>query len=150
MNEQEAAKQSAKDYLSQAYHIEQRIHSKLSQVQSLRALASRATATFSETLGNTSSNSQGMEDFLLKALDLEKEIHKDLIALMDLKQELVNCIKCVANPELQTLLELRYLCYESWREIAVKMRYDIRHVHRLHGRALQEVERIFKTCHEMS
>lgn len=36
---------SAKDYLSQAYRIDQRINSKLEQVQSLRNLAEKASAT---------------------------------------------------------------------------------------------------------
>ena len=36
---------TVKEYLSQAYRIDQRINSKLEQVASLRALATKATST---------------------------------------------------------------------------------------------------------
>ena len=36
---------TAKEYLSQAYRIDQRVNSKLRQVDSLRDLATRATST---------------------------------------------------------------------------------------------------------
>jgi len=150
MNEQQEPILTAKEYLSQAYRIDQRINSKISQVQSLRDLAARATATLSDMPRNASHNFHRMEDFLIKAMDLESEINADLTALIDLKHEVVTIIKCVESPELQTLLELRYLCYETWEEIAVEMHYDIRHVHRLHGRALNEVEAIRRSCHQMS
>jgi hypothetical protein len=39
---------SAKDFLSQAYRIDQRINSKIEQVQSLRDLVAKATATLSD------------------------------------------------------------------------------------------------------
>ena len=80
-------------------------------------------------------------------IDLESEIFTDLQSLIDLKREVMTIIKCVESPELQQLLELRYLCCKPWEQIAVGMDYDIRHVQRLHGRALNEVETIRKTCH---
>lgn len=40
---------TVKEYLSQAYRIDQRINSKLEQVASLRALATKATSTLSDT-----------------------------------------------------------------------------------------------------
>ena len=41
-------KLSAKDYLSQAYRIDQRINSKLEQVMKLRESVTKATATLSD------------------------------------------------------------------------------------------------------
>lgn len=149
MNEHEKTL-TAKEYLSQTYRIDQRITSKISQVQSLRELAAKATTTLSDIPRSSSSNHHRMEDFIAKALDLESEINADLQHLIDLKHEVVTIIKCVESPELQTLLELRYLCFRTWEQIAVELYYDIRHVHRLHGRALNEVETIRRSCHEMS
>lgn len=133
---------TAKDYLSQAYRIDQRINSKLEQVQSLRDLAEKASATLSDMPRNPSLNIHRMQDFLAKALDLESEINTDLCRLIDTKREIVTVIKCVENRELQTLLELRYLCFKTWEQIAVELHFDLRWVHRLHNRALNEVESI--------
>lgn len=138
---------SAKEYLSQAYRIDQRINSKLELVQSLRDLAEKATATLSDTPPSGTRNFHRMEDVIVKMLDLEDEINADLQHLIDLKHEVVTIIKCVESPELQTLLELRYLCFRTWEQIAVEMHYDIRHVHRLHSRALNEVDAIRRSCH---
>lgn len=133
---------TAKDYLSQAYRIDQRINSKLEQVQSLRDLAEKASATLSDMPRNPSLNIHRMQDFIAKALDLESEINTDLCRLIDTKREIVTVIKCVENRELQTLLELRYLCFKTWEQIAVELHFDLRWVHRLHNRALNEVESI--------
>lgn len=135
-------KLTAKEYLSQAYRIDQRINSKLEQVKSLRELATEATATLSDMPRSQSPNFHRMEDFIAKALDLESEINADLKTLIDLKREVVTIIKCVERTELQTILEMRYLCFETWEEIAVALHYDLRHIHRLHGRALEEVDLI--------
>lgn len=138
---------SAKDYLSQAYRIDQRINSKIEQVQSLRDLAEKASATFSDVPPSGTRNFHRMEDVICKMIDLESEIKADLQALLDLKHEVVTIIKCVEHPELQTLLELRYLCFKTWEQIAVELYYDLRHVHRLHSRALNEVDAIRRSCH---
>lgn len=135
-------KLTAKEYLSQAYRIDQRINSKILQVQSLHDLATKASATVSDMPRSASPNHHRMEDFITKALDLESEINADLKELIDLKREVVTVIKCVERTELQTILEMRYLCFETWEEIAVALHYDLRHIHRLHGRALTEVETI--------
>ena len=133
-----------KEYLSQAYRIDQRINSKLEQVQSLRELAVKATSTLSDTYNSSGSgNKQKMEGVIVKIIDLENEIDEEIDKLIDLKQEIVSLIKQVKNPEYQTLLELRYLCFRTWEQIAVEMSYDLSWVHRLHKKALRKI----KTSH---
>jgi seryl-tRNA synthetase len=133
-------KLSAKDYLSQAYRIDQRINSKIEQIQSLRALAEKATATLTNAPKSGNRNIHRMEDIIAKMVDMESEINADMNRLVDLKHEIVTFIKYVESVELQTLLELRYLSFKTWEQISVEMNFDRRHVTRLHGRALQEVE----------
>jgi hypothetical protein len=134
---------SAKDYLSQAYRIDQRINAKIEQVQSLRELTMKATATLSDTPpSNGTRNVHRMEDIIAKMVDLEAEINADLNRLIDLKHEIITVVKCVQDPELQTLLELRYLCFKTWEEIAVAINWSIRQVYYMHGESLREVEKI--------
>ena len=129
---------TTKEYLSQAYRIDQRINSKLEQVASLRALATKATSTISDNLPSGSQNVQAMEDIIVKIIDLENEINKDIGTLVDLRREIVGVIKRISNPEYQTLLELRYLCFYSWEKVAVEMEYDLRYVHKLHKKAMEQ------------
>ena len=44
---------TAREYLSQAYHIDQRINSKIEQVASLRDLSFKATATLTDMPGGS-------------------------------------------------------------------------------------------------
>ena len=132
-----------KEYLSQAYRIDQRINSKLEQVSSLRELAVKATSTLSDTYSSGNGNKQKIEGVIVKIIDLEHEIDEEIDRLVDLKQEIVSLIKKVKNPEYQTLLELRYLNFKTWEQIATEMHYSIQHTFRIHDKALSLL-RIFK------
>lgn len=130
---------TTKEYLSQAYRIDQRINSKLEQIVSLRELATKATSTLSDTPPSGSRNVHSMEGIIVKMVDLENEINKDIDTLVDLKREFVFIIKKINNPEYQTLLELRYLCFKTWEQIAVEMGYSLQHIFRIHDKALRNI-----------
>ena len=130
---------TTKEYLSQAHRIDQRINSKLEQVRSLRSLAEKATSTLSDTKVSGAPNVTRMQDIITKMVDLETEINTDIDTLVDLKREISTAIKQVDNLEHQTLLELRYLCFMRWEEIAVQMTYSSQHMFRLHDDALKAV-----------
>jgi hypothetical protein len=66
-----------------------------------------------------------MADAVAKIVDLQAEINRDIDELVDLKKEISSIIKAVPSPELQTLLEKRYLCFQSWEIIAVDMGYSM-------------------------
>ena len=137
----------AKEYLGQAYRIDQRINSKLEQAASLRELAAKATSTLTDMPKSASHNVHSMDGLIAKLIDLETQINNDIDALVDLKRDIVMIIKIVEKPEYQTLLEMRYLCFKTWEQIAVEMAYDLRYIHKLHGRALEEVQIIYDLGH---
>ena len=122
---------TAKEYLGQAYRIDQRINSKMEQIASLNLLASKATTVFSDMPGNSTRNIHRMEDVIIKIVDME--------SLVDLKKEIAGVIHGVSNLEYQTLLELRYLCFKTWEQIAVQMGYGIDNIYKMHHKALREV-----------
>ena len=130
----------AKEYLSQAYRLDQRIDAKIEQVMSLRNLAAKATSTLSDAMPSGTRNVHRMEDIIMRIIDLENEINADIDALVALKREIVSTIKSVPNLEYQILLELRYLCFKPWEQIAVEMGYGIDNVFRLHQKALKDLE----------
>lgn len=130
---------TAKEYLGQAYRLDQRINSKIAQVASLNDLATKCSTAMTGMPHNPSGSQHSMADTIDKIVDLQREINQDIDALVDLKREMVQVIKAVKNREYQTLLEMRYLCFETWEQIAVAMRYSTRNVYKLHDLALEEV-----------
>lgn len=135
---------TAKDFLSQAYRIDQRINSKLEQVQSLRELAAKASATLTDIPWSGTRNVHSMESIITKMVDLEAEINNDINRLVDHKRKMVTVIKKIENPEYQTLLELRYLCFKTWEQIAVNMHYTIQNAFKIHGKALACVDALIR------
>ena len=130
---------TARDYLSQAYRLDQRINSKLEQVECLNGLATKVSSTLTGMPKNPNHATSTMADTVTKIIALQAEINNDIERLVDLKREMVAVIKAVANTERQTLLELRYLCFKTWEQIAVEMDYTVRNVHLLHKEALKAV-----------
>ncbi len=130
---------TAKEYLGQAYRIDQRINSKMEQIASLNLLAQKATTVFGAAPTGGTRNVHRMEDVIIKIVDMESEINADIDRLVDLKKEIADVIHRVSNLEYQTLLELRYLCFKTWEQIAVQMGYGIDNVYKMHHKALREV-----------
>lgn len=130
---------TVKEYLNQAYRLDQRIDSKLAQVAALRDLTTKVTATMTDMPGSASPNVHRTQDIIVKIVDLENEINADIDRLVDLKREMVTVIKKVNNLEYQTLLELRFLCFKTWEQIAVDMGYSIQHIYRLRDKAMELV-----------
>ena len=137
MNKHQTA---AKKYLSQAFGLNQRIESKLGQIEELHDLATKATVTYSDMPKNPNRGHSRMEDCICKIIDLESEINQDMIQLVELKKDILGRIKAVESTELQTVLELRYLSYMRWEEIAIELGYGIDNVFRLHRNALDEIK----------
>ena len=130
---------TAKEYLSQAFHIDQRISSKLSQVMRLREAATNCTATLSDMPRPDSPSRQQMTDTICKIVDLEREINEDIDRLVDLKAEARRTINAVSDPDQQLILELRYLCSKPWNEIMTALGYSEPTIYRLHGEALKKI-----------
>ena len=107
-----------------------------------RDVYKRQTATYSDMPGSETRNLPRMEDAILSIIELEAEINEDICKLVQTKKDIVHKIKAVQNTEYQTLLELRYLCFKSWEQIAVDMGYELRWLYRLHHRALDAVTEI--------
>ncbi len=127
---------TAKEYLNQAYRIDQRINSKLEQVASLRDLLTRTSSTLSDMPRNPNKGASKTEDIIVKIVDIENEIKEDIDKLLTLKQGIMQTIKSVEPVEYQMLLELRYLCFKTWEEIAVELGYSIQHTYRIRDKAI--------------
>ena len=78
------------------------------------------------------------------------EVNAAIDALVDLKQNVYATIQKVEKPEYQFLLEMRYLCFKTWAEIADQMHLEEHYVFRVHGQALREVEKILQRDKEDS
>ena len=127
---------TAKEFLEQVRYVDRAIDSKLEQVQKLREETTKATLVVSDMPRSSSPNPQRLEDTILKIIDLEHEINRDIDRLVDMKKGTRVSINDMANPDERLVLELRYLCYKTWPEITDEMGCGESNIYRIHGLAL--------------
>ena len=135
----------AKEYLQQARFLDNRINSKIQQIESLNDLAASCSAAISDMPRNPNRGGSRMADAVIKIISLQEELNQDINALVELKREIMGVIKAVPNAEYQILLEKRYLCFISWEQIAVDLNYSIQHIYRMHDAALKEIDCILES-----
>ena len=131
---------TAKEYLSQAYRLDEQITSKINVLDSLNELARKSTAVMTGMPGSPNRDKQTMESTICKIIDLQAEINKDIDTLVDLKAEILSVINAVENIDYRLLLHKRYIENMSWPEIAVDLNVGMRRMYYLHDQALLCVE----------
>ena len=133
---------TAKEYLNQAKTLDQRINVKLDRVSRLRAMTQKITASLDGEQVSRTRNVTSLEDAIIRLMEEEESLNAAIDRLVDLKREVSGVLKQIDDTDCQLLLELRYLCYRSWEDIAEVMHMHIRTVYKVHGRALLKVEAI--------
>lgn len=137
-------KMTAREYLEQAYRLNERIDCKLTQLSQLKDMATNITSNLSDVCVQKTHNDHKLEDTIVKIVEQEKEINAEIDAMVDLKDEIKRTIEKVPSVEQRLVLEERYLCFRSWEKIATHMSYGIRWVYKIHGKALATVEKILE------
>ena len=98
---------TAKEYLGQAFRLDQRINSKLSVLSSLKDMATRTTGMIGDETVSHTRNVHRLQDIIAKIVDAENEVNESIDLLVDLKREITSLIGLVENPSCQIVLEYR-------------------------------------------
>lgn len=86
-----------------------------------------------------SRNGNRQEDLIIRIMDLEKEITKDIDDLIREKQRAKLVIDKLDGPY-RLVMSMRYLECMKWEEIAYRIGYSIQAIYKIHGQALKRVE----------
>ncbi len=131
---------SPKEYLQQAYRIEQEI--KLNNellLQTYSSLCGKGI-TYETDGSQRNPNGNSVERNLLQAAEYEERINAAIKELMQKRLEIEKVIDAVPDAVLREILKRRYLLYQKWDKIAEEMNRDLRWVYRLHSKALQKID----------
>ena len=133
---------TAKEFLTQAYRIEDRIASLKRQ---LEAIYSPRGQTYNNIGGKASENVSITEQQGLKAIELEEKLRTEIERLECVQLDVYNAINGLSNINEQLVLRYRYIelthdgKQPSWEIIAYKMHYSTMQTIRLHGKALEHL-----------
>ena len=131
---------TAKEYLSQARYLDARINTKIKQLEALNTLATSATSVLTGMPHSPNKARSKMADIVDKIVDLQAEINRDIDALVDLKGEMRSKLEMVPAEDYKAILEMRYLCFMSWEQIASNLGLSVPYTYKLHDRALKGFE----------
>ena len=131
---------TAKEFL-QRFNVLQRIaDSRLDQIMKLQSTAKRTTSAMRDTPIGKQTDVSRVESSVADIHDLTVQFADDLARAMTARTEIVEAISQVKNDDERYLLELRYVCRDSWETIAKKMNFSLDHVFTLHRQALKKNE----------
>ena len=131
---------TAKEYLSQARYLDARINTKIKQLEALNTLATSATSVLTGMPHSPNKATSKMADIVDKIVDLQAEINRDIDALVDLKGEMRSKLEMLPAEDYKAILEMRYLCFMSWEQIASNLGLSVPYTYKLHDRALKGFE----------
>ena len=81
-------------------------------------------------------------------VDLEREYDKARTLCRNKRKEVEFVINLLENYQEKIVLEMRYLNYYDWQEIAIQLNYSERMIYKLHGSALFHLMEINKQAEE--
>lgn len=134
-----------KEYLNQVRFLDIKINNKLKEVENLKEMAlTLKSSSFEEKVQISKESGDSIGESIARVIDLEREITNDIDNLIAIKKVVIETIDSIGDSECIDLLYKRYINYSTWEQIAVDMKYTIRNIYNIHGRAL---ELINKTLH---
>lgn len=134
----------AQAFLGRAYKLDTKINVKLEQLEHYRSLAYKVTGTLKQDKISSGTQKSSLEDAIIKIVMEEEELNAAIDRFVNVKREISGVIELLGNDDEQILLELRYLCFNTWEQIAVKMNYGMSNVFRVHRNAIGNIEGILE------
>ena len=132
---------TAKEYLRQAYRLDQKINSDLEEVAALREMAGTVPSPqLGERVQTSRKGDAPFVRCLEKIMALEEKINAEIDLLVDLKKEIRTVITTVEDTDERMVLKYRYVHNYTWEQIGNELHADARTVRRWHGAALMHVK----------
>ena len=132
---------NAKQYLRQAYRLDQKINSDLAELSRLREMAaSIGSPDFEEHYNPNCPTEAPFVKALEKVWEMQEKINAEVDMLVNLKEQIRMAIDKVENPDEQMVLRYRYIHNYTWEQIGDALYADESTIRRWHGRALQHIE----------
>ena len=133
---------TAKGYLNQLIAMDNAINRKQQRLATLRDVAMNTTPNYADEAVQRTREKNPLENIMSKIVDLDREIDEDIDALVDFKAEVWEKLDKIADERYKRILWLRYADRKTWRYIALELNFTIRYIHKMHLKALAELDKI--------
>jgi len=136
-------KSKAQLYLERIEGLNDDIENKLAEIRQWNDIALCITTNAEGERVQSSGNPQKMANAMDKVVDCKREANEMIDALIDYKQEVINTIKLLNATE-SNVLHKRYIQGMTYDEIGASKRKTKSWATTVHGRALQNLNKILE------
>ena len=140
---------SVQHYLRSAWYYQKKADFLNEKIMVLRAKATKMTTSFQDvpTFGGFEDHRQQV---IAEMVDLEREYGKSMMMCRNKAKEIEFVIGLLENHQEKIVLEMRYLHYDNWVDIAFNLNYSVQMIYKIHGRALINLLKINKQAEQTS
>lgn len=132
-----------KQYLGQISRLDRMIKNKMTELSQYKDLIYGLSGVVNEERVQKSPDFDKMTGKVAKVLKIESKIDELIDEYVDKKNLIISQIDSIENEIYYEILFARYIEKKTFEKIADEMMYSWRQIIRLHGKALQEFEKIY-------
>lgn len=139
----------AQHYLRSAWYYQKKADFLNDKIETLRSKAEKMTSSFQDvpTFGGFEDHRQQV---IADMVDLEREYKKTMLMCRNKAKEIEFVIGLLENYQEKIVLEMRYLHYDNWLDIAFNLNYSVQMIYKLHGRALINLLKVNRQAEQTS
>jgi DNA-directed RNA polymerase specialized sigma24 family protein len=133
----------AKDYLMQVRFLNRKIRRLQQDIENLKLKSENTGSASMETeLVKASKNLESFSKHVVDAVAKEQELRETIQKLDEKKQEVIDVIENVSNPDIYEVLYMHYIQEYKWIEISERLEFSYSWVHELNNKGLDEIQTI--------
>ena len=131
---------TAKEYLRQAYRLDNRIKSDIEEMGRLREMAKSVSSPCLEERHNPNRPTEApFTQCVIRLTELEQAINAEIDRFVALKEQMRSVIDTVKDKDERMTLRYRYIHNMTWEKIGDELNADKSSVRRWHDSAIQHV-----------
>lgn len=131
-------KEELKEKLKGALYAQRTLEGELDKLQELRSIAQKITPAYSQAPGGSGSG-QALENSIAKIIEQEKVVEACCNELCVQLDEVRALVALLPMGPMRLVMQRRYLNYQKWEQIAAKLGYSWRGMHKLHSKAIEMI-----------
>lgn len=138
----------AKDYLNQIRIIDKIIKCKQEEINNLRNQLLYKGIVYGDKVQSGNVVDDITAKLIAKIVDYDNELHADIRKMLEIRKDVMDTINQLNHEPTISILYKRYFHFIKWEQIAMEEGYTFQWVHKLHSKALIEIERILERKQE--
>ncbi len=135
-----------RNYLNQVYKLDKLIEAKEREIERVKDALANISSVLDEVNVQSSKRHDKLERNVIKLVDLIEDYQKEVAEAMETRKEITDLIYSLDNVDYIKVLELKYLHFKNWYDIAEIMGYSYKYTLKVHRLAINKIEKRKLIC----